>query len=47
MSPTVIENIDSLFHLLNTHGIAACIIGELALNYYNVPRVVHVGRCTH
>ena len=21
---------------------AACLIGEIALNYYNVPRVVHV-----
>ncbi|KAF2459394.1 hypothetical protein BDY21DRAFT_408775 [Lineolata rhizophorae] len=22
-------------------GVAACVVGELALNYYNVPRVVH------
>ena len=45
MSQTVIENIDSVFRLLNAHGIPGCIIGEIALNYYNVPRVVHVGYC--
>ena len=28
--------------LLEKDGIAVCIVGELALNYYNVPRVVHV-----
>ena len=45
MGQTVIEHIDSVFHLLDAHGISACIIGELALNYYNVPRVVHVSDC--
>lgn len=41
MRPRVIGNIFSLFHLLKTHGIAAC--RELALEYYNVPQVVRVG----
>ncbi|GAO17228.1 uncharacterized protein UV8b_05490 [Ustilaginoidea virens] len=27
--------------VLNHHGIPICTIGELALNYYNVPRVCH------
>lgn len=45
MGQTVIEHIDTVFHLLGAHGISACIIGEFALNYYNVPRVVHVGDC--
>ncbi|KAG8425865.1 hypothetical protein J3459_008656 [Metarhizium acridum] len=27
--------------ILKHHGIAMCIVGELALNYYNVPRVCH------
>ncbi|PKX98150.1 uncharacterized protein P174DRAFT_499862 [Aspergillus novofumigatus IBT 16806] len=26
---------------LRSEGIPACVIGEIALNYYNVPRVVH------
>lgn len=47
MSPTAIENIDAVFHVLKAHGITACIVGELALNYYNVPRVVHVRGCEH
>ncbi len=45
MGQTVIEYIDTVFHLLDAHGISACIIGGLALNYYNVTRVVHVGDC--
>jgi hypothetical protein len=24
-------------------NIPSCVVGELALNYYNVPRAVHVG----
>lgn len=47
MSQTAIGNIDIVFHLLNSHGISGCIIGEIALNYYNVPRVVHVSGCKH
>ncbi|KAK3303711.1 ser/Thr protein phosphatase [Chaetomium strumarium] len=27
--------------ILKHHGVSACIVGELALNYYNVPRVCH------
>ena len=42
MSSGVIELIDVVFHLLNAHDIPGCIIGELALNYYNVPRELHV-----
>ncbi|KID83977.1 ser/Thr protein phosphatase [Metarhizium guizhouense ARSEF 977] len=30
--------------ILERHGISMCIVGELALNYYNVPRVCHVSR---
>ncbi|KAG2001443.1 hypothetical protein GB937_010177, partial [Aspergillus fischeri] len=26
---------------LRSEGILACVIGEIALNYYNVPQVVH------
>lgn len=29
--------------ILKHHGVEMCIVGELALNYYNVPRVCHVG----
>ena len=32
-----------LLGLLREAGIPVCIVGELALNYYNAPRVVHVG----
>ena len=28
--------------ILKHHGVPVCIVGELALNYYNVPRVCHV-----
>ncbi|KAF2759374.1 hypothetical protein EJ05DRAFT_344187 [Pseudovirgaria hyperparasitica] len=28
-------------HILGHAGIQACIVGEIALNYYNVPRVLH------
>ncbi|KAI8710432.1 hypothetical protein NCS52_01573400 [Fusarium sp. LHS14.1] len=27
--------------ILKHHGVPACIVGEIALNYYNVPRVCH------
>ncbi|KAI1073495.1 ser/Thr protein phosphatase [Whalleya microplaca] len=27
--------------ILKHHGVSTCIVGELALNYYNVPRVCH------
>ncbi|RSL84854.1 hypothetical protein CDV31_016651 [Fusarium ambrosium] len=27
--------------ILKYHGVSACIVGEIALNYYNVPRVCH------
>lgn len=28
--------------ILKYHGVALCLVGELVLNYYNVPRVCHV-----
>ena len=28
--------------ILEHAGILACLVGEIALNYYNVPRVLHV-----
>jgi hypothetical protein len=34
--------IQALASLLESAGIASCFTGELALQYYNVPRVVHV-----
>ena len=45
MTQTAMESLDSVFDLLTVHDIPVCLIGELALNYYNVPRVVHVGGC--
>ncbi|RDA94663.1 hypothetical protein CP533_2412 [Ophiocordyceps camponoti-saundersi (nom. inval.)] len=27
--------------ILNYHGVSMCLVGEFALNYYNVPRVCH------
>ena len=45
MTQTAIESLESVFDLLTVHDIPVCLIGELALNYYNVPRVVHVGGC--
>jgi hypothetical protein len=38
-------NANDILHLLRVledGGITCCLVGELALNYYNVPRVVHV-----
>lgn len=29
-------------HILEHAGICTCLVGEIALNYYNVPRVLHV-----
>lgn len=34
--------IKATMRILNHRNIAACIVGELAFNYYNVPGVVHV-----
>lgn len=33
-----------LLELLQRAGISVCIVGELALNYYNAPRIVHVSK---
>ncbi|KAK7408612.1 hypothetical protein QQX98_009214 [Neonectria punicea] len=33
--------INALVLILKHHGVPTCIVGELALNYYNVPRVCH------
>lgn len=32
-----------LLGLLQDAGIDVCVVGEVALNYYNVPRIIHVG----
>ena len=45
MTQTAIESLESVFDILTLHNIPMCLIGELALNYYNVPRVIHVGGC--
>lgn len=34
--------IKPILFALKERDIPACVIGEIALNYYNVPRVVHV-----
>ncbi len=36
------EDIRVLLALLLEAHIPVCIVGELALNYYNAPRIVHV-----
>jgi hypothetical protein len=36
------NDIFRLLRILEDGGIICCLVGELALNYYNVPRVVHV-----
>lgn len=35
-------DIRKVLGLLQEAGIPVCIVGELALNYYNAPRVIHV-----
>ncbi|CAI7612143.1 unnamed protein product [Penicillium bialowiezense] len=37
----VMNHIKPLLNSLNEANILVCVIGEIALNYYNVPRVVH------
>ena len=37
------EDVYRLLALLLEADIPVCVVGELALNYYNVPRIVHVG----
>ena len=37
------QDIYMLLGLLRGSGIVVCIVGEFALNYYNAPRVIHVG----
>lgn len=38
----IINLIKPILSTLKERDIPACVIGEIALNYYNVPRVVHV-----
>jgi hypothetical protein len=38
-----LDLLQRVFQVLSQREIPFCIVGELALNYYNVPRVVHVG----
>jgi hypothetical protein len=41
-SSLVLQVIKAVLSSLQRKGIPACVIGEIALNYFNVPRVVHV-----
>lgn len=34
--------LNSVLATLQKENIPVCVVGEVALNYYNVPRVVHV-----
>jgi hypothetical protein len=43
----VLQVIKVVVSSLQSEGIPACIIGEIALNYYDVPRVVHVSVHRH
>jgi hypothetical protein len=36
------DDIHHLMKFFTNRNIIFCFVGELALNYYNVPRVVHV-----
>jgi hypothetical protein len=38
----VLQIVKQALSILKTADVSACLIGEIALNYYNVPRVVHV-----
>lgn len=38
----MIDSLNCVLDLLQDQAIPACVVGVLALNYYNVPRVVHV-----
>jgi hypothetical protein len=38
-----LDNVVKVVEQLVLGNIPLCIVGELALNYYNVPRAVHVG----
>lgn len=42
MAMEVFEVLSSVLSVLRQENVPVCIIGEVALNYYNVPRVVHV-----
>lgn len=37
------ELIKSILQPIRKQSIPICLVGEIALNYYNVPRVLHVG----
>lgn len=36
------DDIQLVLDVLSRAKISVCIVGEIALNYYNVPRVIHV-----
>lgn len=50
MSSEIRQDVEMLFptavkvvlRILDHHKIKTCLVGEFALNYYNVPDVVHV-----
>lgn len=37
-----VEALETILNLLNNSGVPAVLVGELVLNYYNVPCVLHV-----
>lgn len=43
-STEALPGIHVLIQVLSEEAIQYCLVGELGLNYYNVPRIVHV-RC--
>lgn len=36
------SKVASAIKSIEDEGICVCVLGEVALNYYNVPRVIHV-----
>jgi hypothetical protein len=39
-----LDHLTKVVEQLTLNNIPSCVVGELTLNYYNVPRVVHVRR---
>lgn len=40
----IAELLKELVNLLQGENVLCCLVGEIALNYYNVPRVIHVSQ---
>lgn len=41
------EVLQTALHLLKSSNVAAVVVGEVVLNYYNVPCVLHVCQLLH